>query len=196
MKMNLLKKIKKGLVERGAEPVRKPVELIELGRIQAELTDLREDIRDNFTALGGEVYVLYTTNKLNVLQDVMKSHVQKLERLRDEMEQKEERFQQLHADYEVQSLSLKEIQGLLETLDHAEASLQKVELEATWPVVGKKLCEMKTHRDVSFGLLLRNEACFVPSEQTEFKAGDVIFLIGKSEPVLEVLSRMQPENSP
>ena len=75
--MNLWEKIKQSV-----QNVRKsapPVEALEFSRLQAEAEELRQKTKEEFTALGGEVYVLHTTGKQDTILDYIRSHVEKLE---------------------------------------------------------------------------------------------------------------------
>lgn len=191
--MNLWEKIKKGFQEGERELAEHPVEVIELSKMQAELNELRKDVRDNFTALGGEVYVLYTTKKLTVMEDVIKTHVKKLEQLRDELEVKEQSFNELKEKYEAQSISMSELKKLKDELDAADACLEHLVVDTTWPVIGKKLCELAFPQDILPGLIIRNGTPLIPTDDTEIMAGDQIILLGKKEGVLETLSNLQPK---
>lgn len=65
-----------------------PVEALELSQLQAEVGELRQKIKDDFTALGGEVYVLYMTGKQDTILGYIQGHLEKLEGRRRELEAK------------------------------------------------------------------------------------------------------------
>lgn len=99
-----------------------PVEALELSRLQAEVEELRQKTKEEFTVLGGEVYVLYTTGKQDAILEYIKSHVAKLETRREELEAKKRHLEDLAARYEAQSISMKAliVQDFVEVIRQAE----------------------------------------------------------------------------
>jgi uncharacterized protein with PhoU and TrkA domain len=187
--MNLWEKIKQGV--QGVRKSAPPVEALELSRLQAEVEELRQKTKEEFTALGGEVYVLYTTGKQEAILEYIKSHVTKLETQREELEAKERHWEDLAARYETQSISMKALQEFKNELEAAGGSLEHLVVDAASPYVGKKLCEIEHPVEVMLGLIIRKGATLTPRDDTEIMAGDKIVLMGKKESVIAILHKFK-----
>jgi hypothetical protein len=61
----------------------------DMSRLAAEVDQLRRAIAIRLTTLGGDVYLLYASGKQESLEPVIKSQVEELEQLRDELDRKE-----------------------------------------------------------------------------------------------------------
>lgn len=59
-------------------------------RLAAEVDQLRRAIAVRLTALGGDVYLLYSSGKRESLEPVIRSQAEALEKLREDLERKEQ----------------------------------------------------------------------------------------------------------
>lgn len=154
---------------------------------------MRQKTKEEFTALGGEVYVLYTTGKQDTILEYIKSHVTKLENRREELEAKERHLEDLTARYEAQSISMKALQEFKSELEAAGGSFEHLVVDAASPYVGKKLCEIEHPAEVILGLIIRKGATLTPRDDTEIMAGDKIVLMGKKEFVIAILHKFKSQ---
>lgn len=193
--MNLWEKIKQG-VEIGASVVAEEVpeqqtEALELAKLQAEVEHLRNEIAEQFKALGGEIYVLYTTNKQDTIVDEIKTKVEGLETLREELEQKEQDLEKLTKFYEDQSISIHKFMAFKDELEASEGTMEHFVVEEKAPYIGMKLSEIEFPDELLMTLVSREGAVNIPSGDTEIKIGDKIVLVGKKEAVVEVLTKFR-----
>jgi K+/H+ antiporter YhaU regulatory subunit KhtT len=187
--MNLWEKIKQSVPSvRKSAPA---VEALELSRLQAEVEQLRQRTKEEFTALGGEVYVLFTTGKQATILNYIQGHVERLEILRRDLEAQEQNLEALHAKYEAQSVSMKALEEFKNELETSGGSLESLMVDAASPCSGKKLCEIEFPAEVLFGLIIRQGAALIPHHDTQIMAGDKIVFIGKKEAVIEILHKFK-----
>jgi hypothetical protein len=188
--MNLWEKIKQSVpgVRKSATP---PAEALDISRLQAEVEELRHKTKEEFTALGGEVYVLYTTDKQDRILGYIQDHLERLESLRRDLEAKEQSLEALYAKYEAQSVSMKALEEFRNDLEASGGSLENLIVDAASPYAGKKLCEIESPAEILFGLIIRQGAALIPQHDTQIMAGDKIVLIGKKEAVVEILHKFK-----
>lgn len=169
------------------------VDVVKLSKRQMEVDTLRQAIRNQFTALGGQVYVLYTTEKKNAIVENIKNHIEELEALRDELEEKERIVDELTQSYEEQSISLKKLSLLKAELESVGGSVEHLTIEESSTCIGKKLCEFRMPQDVILGMIIREDSAFIPVRETFFRAGDRLMLMGKKEAVIEAMHTFNPK---
>ncbi|KAA3620041.1 MAG: hypothetical protein DWQ05_04755 [Calditrichaeota bacterium] len=185
------------LLQKSADKIRKTQDesgnAIELSKLQAEVVELRTVIQNNFTALGGEVYVLYTTNKKEQIIDNIQSDIERLEELRDKLEEQEKILEVQSNIYEKQSISMHELKTLRHELDSAGGSIEHFTVSDDSPYIGLTLSEIDTPADILLGVIIRNEETIIPHGETNIIAGDKIMLMGKKEAVISMLHKFKPQ---
>lgn len=169
------------------------VDVVKLSKLQTEVDTLRQTIRNQFTALGGQVYVLYTTEKKSAIVENIRNHIDELEVLRDELEEKERVVDELTQGYEEQSISLKKLSLLKAELESVGGSVEHLSVEEASPCIGRKLCELRLPADVILGMIIRENKAFIPVRETFFRGGDRLMIMGKKEAVIEVMHKFNPK---
>ncbi|MCA9735475.1 MAG: hypothetical protein H6696_16510 [Deferribacteres bacterium] len=210
--MNLWQKIKDGaavvadkasdLVEAGGEFLQQGSDKIKsdesgtavnLSKLQAEVVELRATIQNYFTTLGGEVYVLYISDKKDEIVDSIISDIARLEMLREELEAKEQMLTRLSKVYEAQSISMRALKILREELESADGTIEHLTVSKESPYVGLTLSEIDKPADILLGVILRGEDLIIPCGETQIEVGDRIMLMGKKEAVIAFLHKFNPE---
>ncbi|MCG8605106.1 TrkA C-terminal domain-containing protein [bacterium] len=176
------------------------IDAMEVSQLQGEVDELRNTIRNQFTALGGELYVLYTTGKKDApvdedaITEFMQVQIQKLEKLREQLEAKEQMLTELNEKYEAQSISMTELRRFRDELEAAGGALEHLAVDESSPCIGKTLGEVEYPLDIVLELIIRKGAAIIPSGETEIESGDKIVLMGKKEAVVAMLSKFRPED--
>ncbi|MBC8183996.1 hypothetical protein H8E88_23115 [candidate division KSB1 bacterium] len=202
--MNLWEKIKQGMqdgVDKTAELVEEGIgkvidqrtDALGLSQLQSQVEELREKIKDMFAALGGEVYVFYTTDRRELIVDHVMTNIEELETLRQELEKKEIELEKKSKIYEDQSISNRKFMQFKDELEESEGTLEHLFVDETTSYIGKKLSEIDCPEEVLMTLVSREGAAIIPSGSTEISIGDKIVLLGKKEAVIEMLSKFKPQ---
>ncbi|MFQ5638308.1 MAG: TrkA C-terminal domain-containing protein [bacterium] len=195
------------LVETGTELVQEglqkltndEVDALEVSKLQSEVDELRKTIQGQFTALGGELYVLYTSGQKevaiqeNTLTEFMTDQIEKLEKLREELEAKEQTLKELQEKYEAQSVSMNDLKKFKDELEAAGASLEHLVVDESSPYIGKTLSELDCPADVLLGLIIRGGTTIIPCGDDKVQTGDKIVVMGKKEDVVDMLHKFRPE---
>lgn len=195
------------LVETGTELVQEglqkltndEVDALEVSKLQSEVDELRKTIQGQFTALGSELYVLYTSGQKevaiqeNTLTEFMTDQIEKLEKLREELEAKEQTLKELQEKYEAQSVSMNDLKKFKDELEAAGASLEHLVVDESSPYIGKTLSELDCPADVLLGLIIRGGTTIIPCGDDKVQTGDKIVVMGKKEDVVDMLHKFRPE---
>ncbi|KAA3662246.1 MAG: hypothetical protein DWQ10_02855 [Calditrichaeota bacterium] len=185
-----------GLLQQGSDKLSKsdvPSKAMDLSKLQAEVDELRTAIQNHFTALGGEVYVLYTTDKKDEIVDSIQSEIGRLETLRDELEEKEQALNELGKAYDEQSISMRALKTLRDELDTAGGTIEYLTVSDGSPYIGLALGELEKPTDILLGTIIRGEELIIPYGETQIEAGDRIMLMGKKEAVIDMLHNFNLE---
>ena len=202
--MNLWKKIKKSiqkgtekaadLVEEGMEKLKEPqVDVLELGKFQSEVEELRQTVNQKLTDLGNRVFTLYATDKKEVIADEIESNMEHLQILKEELTKKEQDLEQIFKDYEDQSISMNKLKAFKEELEASGSAIEHFVVDENAPYIGLTLSEIEFPEDILLGLIIHEGRIIIPSGETEINIGDKIMLMGKKEAVVEVLYKFSPK---
>jgi K+/H+ antiporter YhaU regulatory subunit KhtT len=173
-----------------------PPQLEELSRISEQINLLRTEIKDNFTALGGEVYIVHTAQKHNRkrMDALIKKHVLKLEQLRDELEEKEKQFGDLRFKYENERSDVRpKIDSFYQDMYAADADVEQITLQENSPVLNQEICALQLPKNVHIGAIFRGKKILIPHSDETLKINDKVVLFGQKDALIDTISIFLPE---
>ena len=184
--MNLWEKIIAGL-EEGLETIsEKSVEMSKLAKLKWERRSIEKEIHQEFIGLGEIVFHLHTTNKHGRLQEETKIHVETLNTLEKQLEEKEGEIEDM-----TDKIDRKQVKGLKKDLEMGDGTIVQIIVEEQSPLSNKKLMEIKFPKSVLVGTIVRADQVIIPDGYTVLEKGDKVTLLGKKEDVEEVVNQLK-----
>ena len=202
--MNLWKKIKQSikkstdkaadLVEGGMEKLKESqVDVMELGKFQSAVEELRQTVNQKYADLGIRVFNLFTAGKQNTISDEINTNVEQLKNLKKELDAKDKDLTNAFKNYEDQSISMNKLKAFKEELEASGSAVEYLIVDENAPYIGLTLSEIDFPDDLLLGLIIHQGSAIIPSGDTQINVGDKIMLLGKKESVIEALFKFGPK---
>ena len=184
--MNLLEKIIAGL-EEGLETIsEKSIEMSKLAKLKWERRSIEKEIHQELMGLGEITFHLQTTNKQGRLQEETKIHVETLNTLEKQLEEKDGEIEDM-----TDKIDRKQVKGLRKDLEMGDGTIVQIIVDEQSPLSNKKLMEIKFPKAVLVGTIVRDENVIIPDGKTVLQVGDKVTLLGKKEDVEEVVNQLK-----
>jgi Trk K+ transport system NAD-binding subunit len=123
--------------------------------------------------------------------DFMTAQIQKLEKLREELEEKEKTLTEMNEKYEAQSISKQELSAFKEDLESAGGAIEQLTVDKFSSWAGKTVGELECRDDILIGLIIHAGAAVIPNGDSLVEAGDRVVVLGRKEAVVETLHRFK-----
>lgn len=174
----------------GAETLRGGVELASAKAAQAsrfaklkwEQNLLQREIEKAFTALGGQVYELFSTGQLPTLEEAARDKFELLRELEAKLAAKEKEIERLSREQDA-AAGQAGMKDLRQDLEGAGGTIMQLTITAQAFAANKALQEIALPQDLVIGAVLRGEDMIMPARETVLMPGDRVTLLGKKEAV-------------
>lgn len=169
---------------------KKDTNALKLSKLQTQVINLRKEIANQFQALGGEVYVLYGSNRQDLFVENIITHIERIEILKRKLEKKESELADSIQTYEEQSISSKKFLAFKDELEASDGMMEHFEIQEKSVLIGMNLNDIEPPQGLLIMLISRDGELVIPNGDKKLVCGDKIILIGRKNAIVEILSKL------